>query len=193
MPASLSPAFVLLNYHSEFAPHKQIVPTLNWFDETSSGGSGTFDSWTAGHIDADDMIKDLVNAMKDAYPTTITYDNYVIFTQADATANPVPVAAGTLAIDGTVVTPGWYKAVQGTFSWRTSAFGLSKLVLLDLASGDDFDKNNTVPGSGPLFNMNAEVTADAKGWSGQDNGQPMTFISVTKTLNEKLRRAYRMT
>jgi len=193
MASSLSPAFVLINYHSEFAPHKQIIPTLNWFDETSSGGSGTFDSWTAGHIDADDMIKDLVNAMKGAMPDTVTFDNYVIFTQASETANPVPVAAGTLAIDGTLSTPGWYKAVQGTFSWRTTAFGLFKLVLLDFASGNTFDKANSVPGSGALFDMNAEVVSDMKGWSGRDNGQPHGFISATETLNEKLRRAYRMT
>jgi hypothetical protein len=80
-----------------------------------------------------------------------------------------------------------------TVNFRTSLFGKAKLVLLDFSALDDWSKVRTLPGSGALFDLVGEFTASTNGWQGQDNGQPTTFVSVTRTLNEKLRRSYRLT
>jgi hypothetical protein len=189
----IGPSAVMLNSHSADGFHKAIIPTRQWFDETSSGGEGTFDSWGSGHIDADTMVKALVTALKGAYPTSYTFDNYIIFNFPGVGDPGVPVASNSLAVAGTNSTAVWSRATQATWSWRTDAFGIFKLVLLDYESGGTFNKNATVPGSGPLHDADAEVTNPANAWSGRDNGQPSTFISSTATLNEKLRRAYRLT
>ena len=62
-----------------------------------------------------------------------------------------------------------------------------------MGSEASFDKLSSVPGSGKVFEIDAVVTLVTNAWSGRDNAKPNTFVSETKTLNKKLRRAYRMT
>lgn len=192
MPNSLFPAFVRLNYHSAAAPHSQTIPTLPWLDVESDGEVGEFETWGASTIDALDMITNLVDELVKFFDALVTYDNFVIFTQEDAEADPVPRASGSFTAKvGTETDAGWGGAVQTTISFRTTLFGLSKLTLLDSASRDDFNPI-TVPVA-PYTTLIPEFAATFNGWSGQDGGRPATFIRATKTLNEKLRRAYHYT
>lgn len=192
MPSSLSPAFVRINYHSAYGLHTQTIPTLDWAPTFAIGGKGNFGTWDTIGYDADAMIQELITAEADIMPAGVEFDNYIIYTQATPTADPQPRASGTLAIPGAVASPGWNKAVQVTISMRTSNFGIFKLVLLDAATGDDFAKETvTVPMSAlqAIFDILIDT---ARGWSGQDNGRPETFISQTKDLNDRLRKTYRL-
>lgn len=193
MSSSLFPAFFRVFQHSDFGLHVHTTPTLGWNDDASAGGHGSFDTWAGSTTDADAMITDFVTILADFYPSTVVFDSYIIYTMDSPTADPEPRTGNTLAVPGTVSGGGWSKAVQATMVWRTVAFGLLKVVLLDCASGNAYDKIATLPGSGPIFDLDALLVDNTKGFSGQDNAQPGTFIGQTKTLNEKLRREYRMT
>lgn len=189
MPASKSPAFVKVNYHSEYGAHVAIVPTLAW---NAGVAQGDFATHSGSVTPADAMIKALYTALKPILPTLAFFDNYVIYSQPAPEDLPVPVASGDLNFQGTEATPGWDKATQATYTFRTSNFGVMKLVTLDCASNNDFSKVTATGTTGILFDVWTELSDPTNGWAGQDNGRPMTLISQTVTLNEKLRRAYRL-
>jgi hypothetical protein len=189
MANSKAPAFVKVNYHSAYGVHVAVVPTLSW---NAGADQGEFATHSSGVVDANDMITDLYTALAGILPTTSVFDNYVIYDQPDPDDLPVPVATNSLAITGLDASPGWNQAVQVTMTFRTSLFGVFKIVTLDAATNDSFAKTATLPGSGVLFDVFGLISDPANGWAGQDNGRPSTLISQTVTLNEKLRRAYRL-
>jgi len=191
MPNSLAPSFFRLEYHSEFGPHTQTVPTLQWNDVASTNAFGKFNNWSAGQVDALDMITDMVDAMLPFYPPSVIFDRFTIFTQASPDDDALPQTTSTFTGKvGTGDGDTWYKAVQLTLTMRTSNFGIAKYVFLDAESANDFDKIQTA-GADILAFINV-VNADANGFSGLDNGQPAAYLGVTKTLNERLRKSYRM-
>jgi len=185
MPNSLAPAFFELEYHSAYGPHTQRVPTLDWNEDD------TFDTWVSGSISSATMISGFVDLLLPFYPDTVVFDRYTVFTKEDATAPDVPRQAGVFTGKiGTADDAGWTKAVQLTMSLRSTSFGLVKYEFLDGASGDNYDPIQ-VPDS-DMTALLAYVSDNDNGFSAQDNGKPLTFLQLTKTLNEKLRKAYRM-
>jgi hypothetical protein len=65
-----------------------------------------------------------------------------------------------------------------------------KLTLLDCDSENLFGKLVAV-GDVPRWDAIAsEITNSAAAWSSRNGFQPTTVLSLTRTLNEKLRRAY---
>lgn len=189
MANSKAPAFFKCNYHSIYGAHVAVVPTLSW---NAGAGSGEFATHAGGVVDAETMIVDLYTALAGLAPVDTTFDNYVIFDQPDPDDLPVPVASGDLSIVGIETTPGWNKATQATMTFRTTNFGVFKIVTLDCATNNLFDKTTVVGGAGVLFDVFTVVSDPANGFAGQDNGRPNNLISQTVTLNEKLRRAYRL-
>jgi len=188
------PFFIKINYHSDFAPHAMQIPIRDYTPPFIGFSSGAIIGWDDTLNDADAMITSLVSLFLPFFGTGTTFDNYLIYHQALDTDPAVPQFSNALSgMVGTVSPSGWDKATQMTSTWRSTTFGLMKLVFLDFASEGDFGKIQTLPGSGDLFNLDADLTGVSNGWKAQDNGQPLTFISATKTLNEKLRRAYRET
>lgn len=193
MPNSPGPTQILINYHSAFGFHKMALNANEWHSTPDVNGSGAIEAWDATLIDTDDMVKALVTLFAPFFPATVSFDNYIVFTYASPTADPVPVASGALTTIGTSGTPGWSKAVQATLSFRTDLFGIAKIVFLDYDSQDSFDKTVIIPGGSPLEDLRDEFVLDTNGWSGRDGGRPDTYLSATVTLNEKLRKSYRMT
>jgi hypothetical protein len=186
MPNSLNPAFFKLNYHSNAGPHTATVPTLLW------NVGNTFDTWNAGTVDEITMIEGYVDKLLPFFASDTEFDNWVTYLKPPDPADPQPVSSGSFTGKvGTASSPGWTTAVQGTFSIRTHLFGIYKIVMLDGASGNSFAPSSALGGAAlDLFNY---VSDKDNGFSGQDNGRPNVFIKFTKTLNEKLRRAYRLT
>jgi len=192
MANSAAPTIILINSHSAFGFHKGQLNTLEWSPTPSVGGSGSIATHNAGSVDADEMINDLIDLFVPFFPASNVWDNYVIFTYPTPEATPEPMASGTLGQIGTSATPGWTKAVQQTLTFRTDLFGVAKIVMLDADSQDSFDKTLVVPPASPLEALVNMFTDEDLGWAGRDNGRPDTYLSATKTLNEKLRREYRM-
>jgi len=194
MANSSAPTRIQINYHSSFGLHKANLNARLWHDDDSAGGSGSVDDWMAGTVDVDSMVLALINELVNIMPVQSVFDNYIVYTFETPTSDPEPRAQKSVgAIPGAVVTPGWVAAVQTTMTWRTNEFGLAKLVMLDSASADDFSKIVDLTASAALAGIDTEFTATPNGWAGRDDARPQTFISQTKTLNEKLRRAYRLT
>lgn len=192
MAASLFPSCVRINYHSAYAPHSQLIPTLQWNDVVSTGGAGTFDTHASGSIDADTMINDLADILSGILPDTASFDSYIIYNVDSETEQLIPQVSKPMVIPGLDATPGWDKATQVTMNWRTLDISIFKIVLLDAATNNSFDKTLALPGSGVLFDTNALVTDMDNGWAGRDNTRPASFISQTVTLNDALRKRYRM-
>lgn len=181
------PAGVQIFYHSAYGVHVQTLPTLTYSPEDDS-----FLTWNAGSVDSDTMVNDLVETFLPLYPASVSFDSYRIFTCAAEDDLPVLRKAATFTdIDGSAGTPGWTKAVQGTISALGTDGSKARLVFLDMASTNDFDLITTLTG-GVLPPIMTEWGNEDKGWATRQDSKPSTFLEFSKTLNEKLRREYRM-
>lgn len=189
MANSLYPSFVQIAYHSVYAPHIATIPTLQW---TPDSGYGLFETHAGSTIAADDMVEQLIDVLLPFYPSTVGFDSFTIFTMDTPTSPAIPRAFKTSAEVGSNGTPGNTKAVQGTWTFKTELGGISKIVLLDVGNNNSFEKvtQATVGVAGQAFID--EFTSDANGWAGRDGGQPVFFLQLAYTLNEKLRRNYYM-
>jgi hypothetical protein len=188
MANSLYPAFVRINYHSDYGPHTMTIPTLEYFPDDLQ-----FGTWSGGRVDGDEMVNDLVDLMVPFFTTTVNFDAYTIYTMASPTAPPLPVFFSEIDTPGTSISTEWTKAVQVTFSLRTVAFGRGKLVFLDAVSEGNFDKITGFSFSVPVQDLLAELSNVLRGWSGRDGAMYAGSDQITYTLNETLRRQYNMT
>lgn len=188
-PNSLSPAYAVINYHSEFGSHKMTIPTTNY---NPGAPVGTFDIPGGGIINASDMINDLVDAIVAFFPDTVAFDFFEIFTKATATADSVLRLSQTMAQVGASATPGWTKAAEAVWSFKTLGNGLFKLVFLDFDSGDQWDKITFSGLTGPALTLVNYLNGGGHGWTGRDDTSPGTFLQIAYGLNKALRRKYNM-
>lgn len=190
---SLSPAFVRIDYKSEFGPHSMTIPSV---PVTAAVGGVTPYKFDLRGLAVDtfvtESVTDWVNIIKVAFKNTIVFKSFTLFTQADAESTPLPVQGGILNIAGTNAAAGWYKAVQQTITFRTDTFGRFKIVLLDVNSYNSFDKLEVLTPGDLLEDIVDYATADVTWFAGRDGGRPDVFLQSAVTLNEKLRRSYRM-
>jgi len=189
----LSPAFVVVNYHSPYGVHKQTIPTKAHVPTGGTHVQGGYANWNGGDVDADDMIKALVNAEADMMPNSVIFDQYTIYTKADASSPALPVQGNSLAITGSSALSGWYAAVQHSFNFLDNSFLAVKLVLLDIQSGGDFGKVLPAAFTTEQIALGALFVDPENAWSSRGGNRPNLFRNVTKTLNEKLRKEYHIT
>lgn len=190
MANSLFPACVHIAYHSAYAPHIQVIPTLEWLE--SPGDFGSFETWAAGTVDAETMIEQLITAQAEFFPATVVFDSFSVFTYETPTSEPQLRVSKNLAIAGTAVAAGWSKAAQATWSFKTTLGGELKIVHLDVNTLNAWDKITSATASGDQTTFINALVDDANGWAGRDGGQPIFFQQIAFTLNEKLRRNYYM-
>lgn len=188
---SLFPAFVKVDYHTLYGVHSMVLPTLEWVPD-SALVAGKFNSWDASAANADDMIQALVALFAPFFLATTTFDLYTIYTLASAGAKPLPVASAPLDIDGSSVSTSWSKAVQKTLTYRTTEFGVLKHVFLDCPSGNNFDRVNAFGAAADVLAILDELSNEGNAWSARDNGRPTSIMQQSTTLNEALRKQYRM-
>lgn len=195
MANSLYPAYIELEYTTSFGPHSAIFPLRDTpiFDDDPE--LTTVENWDGAQVPLSDMVIELVTALAKYYLAADAFTLYSTWTLL--TPESDPVFNETLRFDppivGTGTAIGWQKAVQSTHTFRTSLGGIAKVVALDAGSFNAWDKQVDPTGSADLLAIIAAYTANANAWAGRDGGRPSTFLQLTKTLNEKLRRAYRMT
>lgn len=195
MANSLYPAYINLEYTTSFGPHNAILPLRDTpiFDDDPE--LTTVENWDGAQMPLSDMVVTLVTALAEYFLPADAFTSYTVWTLATPTSDPV--FAQTLRFDppivGTGATIGWQKATQLTHTFRTDLGGVSKLVMLDAGSFNAWNKQVDPTGSADLLAVIAAWTDNANAFAGRDGGRPSTFMQLTKTLNEKLRRAYRMT
>lgn len=191
MANSLFPAFVRLFYHTAFGQHVSTIPTLAWDGDLGTNGAGGYLNHLGAEVDAEDMILALVEELNEFQPSTAVHDSAIIYTMADATADPLPVAQVLLGEAGTHVGAD-VPASQATMTLRTTNFGIFKLIWFDAPPTTDFLPQRTLPGSGQPLDLFNVVTSTAWAWAGRDGGRPSQFLQISYTLNEALRKQYRL-
>lgn len=194
MANSLFPSFVRINYTSLYGAHVMTIPSVAIVGGINAPSLHDFDLRGAAiSVEADAAVKAFVAILKKNFIGSTTFVDYTLFTMADENATPTPVYSAALGVVGTNGSAGWTKAVQETITWRTESFGLFKLVLLDCVSDNLFNKVTALGAVGTnLRDLSDYVTASVSWLSGRDGGRPAVFLQAAWTLNEKLRRAYKL-
>lgn len=194
MANSLFPAFVRINYTSPYGAHTMTLPSVPIVTGINAPSFHDFDlRGAAVSVEADAAVKALVNILKKWFNANVTFVDYTLFTMADETATPTPVWSAALGIVGTNGSGGWQKANQATVTWRTESFGLFKIVMLDCVSDNLYNKVTVLGAVGEKTrDLSDYVTASVSWLSGRDGGRPAVFLQAAYTLNEKLRRAYKL-
>lgn len=191
MPFSIAPAFVQIEYSSPKSLHTMRIPTRGWSPPGGGFTNGSYLRWSDDvEIDADTMIGDLIAVLDDNLPDTHSFISYTIFTQNDVDEDPQPRLSQVVNAPGTIATPDWWEAVQATWNFRDTDFTAMKLTLMDADSENLFGKLVNVAGVARWNNVALQISDEDNAWSSRNGFRPATILSVTRTLNEKLRRAY---
>lgn len=187
---TLYPACIRINYSSTYGIHSMTIPSTKF---VFTGGAWNFEKEDLSVIGVvNTLVTAWVNIVKTAYPANCNFIDWQAFTFASPTDPAQPLVSGSLGIVGTHGGGTGYSnhATQATHTWRTNEFGIFKLVWLDL-NLINYEKNTNVA-AGQAANINATVTGANTWMRGRDGGIPQTFLQSAYTLNEKLRKAYRM-
>jgi len=188
---SLDPAFVQINYHSMYAPHKMIIPTLAWDDSIGTGGVGGYEAYDTSPRDGLEMITDFVTLLKVLHPTTTVFDDFVIFTKASPEAENLPVASAVLDIDGTGAGAAVPAAMQ-TWSFRSANFNPFKLVQLDLVCATNFLPTKVSALTADQLAVVQDLTSVSNAFAARDGSRISSLIQITAKLSDVLRKAYRL-
>lgn len=183
----LFPSFGKLNYHSDFGNHTMTIPFLQWASTPNVNGAGSLPQWDTGTVDVHTMMLAYVDLLADLMPTTITFDDYIVYNYESEDAVPDPVAGKVLGIAGTLVGNS-VRASSVTFNMRTTGFNPFKVVLLDTIPEADFI--DTLPGdfSAAHLALVGFLTGNDHGIAGRDGNQPYQAISITYNINDRLKR-----
>lgn len=190
---SLFPAFVRINYLSSYGVHTMTVPAVDVVLNSPVPSGFAFNlRGAAVDVDVVDAVSDFVDICKPFFRNHVKFVDFTVFTMENPTAQPLPRISRSLTQVGTNVVAGWDKATQMTLTWRTDEFGLFKIVFLDVATGGDFGKVVDLTTAPNMDALSDYVTADVTWVAGRDGGRPVTFLQASTTLNEKLRRSYKL-
>lgn len=195
MPEAIGPTVVQIAYHSAYGPHTMDIPTRAWSPGTILEPLGTVPRWSDDSaLDLYLMISDYIELIAPFFPTTVLFDVATVFTQATPTSNLVPQVSATLVdLAGSNGVASWAKATQQTIAVRDTNAFLAKYVFLDFTSFNNFDAIRSLADQPDLEAIINFVTNDEKAFSSRAGFKPQTFLGAFRTLNEKLRKAYRMT
>lgn len=191
---SLSPAFVRVNYVTAYGPHVMTLPSVPINPDIAQAPSG-YEFVLRGAalpVEVNDAVVDFITLLLDFFPATTTFVDYTLFSQPTPDDVPTPVWSNSLGLVGNgFVTSIWDKATQATWSFRADDFTLFKLELLDSRVGS-FDKKVVLAGGSSEDQVRDYVIADVTWLASRGGGRPANFLQISYTLNEKLRRSYKM-
>jgi len=189
-PNSLSPSYAVVDYVSAFGSHKMTIPTLQWELGGDFGQYIAHDDITV--VDAETMWTDFCDQFKNYLKPTATINSVTLYNKPTESSPSIPVAIIPIAEAGLSIATTPSKACQTTFNFRTTLFGMYKLVMLDTPVATDFAKTLPVDwGANDLAILGALSDLE-KAFAGRDGAPVQSAISKTYTLNEKLRKAYGM-
>jgi hypothetical protein len=186
------PFFGQVKYVSGVNPHIMQFSLNNYVTPSFGHDFGTVDDRTSTPQDLLVAINAYVDVLKAFWSDGTTFVNFQLFSKPTPADIPVPIQgfALTTAV-GTAGASFAEEATQQTINYRTTDFNLMKIVLLDYAENVSFSKILVIPGSGALFDLDDYLHSDGCVINGRDGNPAGTFISATKKLNDKLRKAYR--
>lgn len=192
MPNAIAPGYIQIEYTSAYAPHIMTLPVNTITPNLGAPLSSQIEAWDTSLVDWTTMVDALVAEFQPRFPNTVTFDRATLWNQPLSTDLPFFVGSYSVSLVGTLAVPGWAKATQETISARDTAGYVAKLVFLDVGTTNTFDKQVTLVAAG-ITDLWDVWTSETWGWSSRAGNRPATFIQTSRTLNESLRRAYRMT
>jgi hypothetical protein len=188
---SLFPACVKVNYLTAHAPHVMTIPINEVVEPTLPFDEIEAYDWNGVPTFIATKIEAYVTLLADRFKATTNFVSGQVFTMDSPTAPLIPRASFPLDVPGTNAGTGWSKATEETLMWRCDDASLFKIVLLDVHSSNDFDRKISL-GDLNLTDLDEMLRDDEGIIRSRLNSQPSTFLGRTCTLNEKLRRSYRM-
>jgi len=190
-PGTLSPASVKIDYHTLYAAHSMVIPTLDWIPTPLTGNLGSYVNWNSTPRDGEDMVRDLLATLKKFMIASTSFDQVTVYTMATPTSPNIPRATLALGIDGTSTETTDSQAVSCTFNFKTFVNGDARLVLLDSPVGGTWfapvlpaDFNSDIQA------VETEFTSVNNAWSGRDDSRPNVLRKITRDLNDKLQKQY---
>jgi hypothetical protein len=188
---SLSPASIVIAYHSAYGSHRMTIPTKAWFPTDAGGTLGSYEAWDLSTVDAEAMVTDLCNTLTKFVPASVVFDDATIYTQADADAPNIPQRTASLAIAGVATTTNPSAAVSATFNFKTLENGNAKIVLLDCPFGSAWLAPTLPAGfTSDVNDVISEFTGTGNAWSGRDDARPNILRKITYDVNDKLQKMY---
>lgn len=192
MPSDKAPGWIQLEYQTAHAPHSQEIPVNTIIPDYGNPADSDITAWDASTINWRTMTDALVDKLRDRFPVTTTYNRATLWYKPTPEDIPQFLDSYTMDVDGTVIAPGYDLATQETLTARDTEGYLAKLIFLDMASTNTFDRQDTIVAAG-ITDLWAEWSANTNGWSSQNGARIATFIKATRTLNEALRKQYHQT
>lgn len=182
--------WVDIRYRSPYAFHNMRVNSCQLFgsftDAVFDPGDG------APTIPVADGVGDLIDVLKTLYTSGTTFIDYTAWSHNSPGLVPIAVSTGSIGVAGTNVADHMTdKATQVTWVWKTAAFHVAKLTMLDYPVGG-FDAVSSLTGFTEGIALDAYVTDPLNWVRGADGFVPVAFQQISQTLNEKSRRAYGM-
>ena len=182
--------WVDIRYRSPYAFHNMRVnscPLLGSFaDAVFDPGDG------APTIPVADGVGDLIDILKTLYTEDTTFIDYTAWSHNSPELVPIAVSTGSIDVVGTNAAEHMTdKATQVTWVWKTAAFHVAKLTMLDYPVGG-FDAVSSLTGFTEGIALDDYVTDPLNWVRGADGFVPVAFQQISQTLNEKSRRAYGM-
>jgi len=192
MENSLAPAFVRIESASAYAPHVMTIPSVPLI--AAVGDAPPYFDLRGAEIDVnvDTAINDFVDLLRPLFKSTYHWSSYTVFEQAGVGDEPVPVWSAALTQVGTSAETREDKAWQQTFTFRATDFTLYKLVLLDSPPAYGSERQVNISTNVNYEALRAYIVANETWIASRGGGRPNTFLQLSSTLNEKLRRSYRM-
>ena len=191
-PGTLSPAYIVLNYHSAYGAHKATLPTKDWFPTSLTGHLGSYENWNGLPCDAEEMIQAYADGMMGFYLATAATDSAEIWTKETPTSPAYPRVSYPITSVGSAAGSLWDKAVEQQWILRGTDFSIWKSVLLDVESTPSWDALTDLTGLTEAIAFVGTITSDNWAFMTRKNAQPFNFVKVTYKLNDKLREEYDM-
>jgi len=191
-PNSLSPASIVLDYHTAYAAHKMTIPTLQWLPTNITGNLGSYQAWDLSTIDAEVMVNALVDTLAALVPSTTIFDLATAYTMATPTSDNIPVRSVAIGTPGTLTGGTFPQAVSCTMNFKTLANGDAKIVLLDIPLGAGGFVALHPPFATAFTDVEGELVSISNAWSGRDDTRIATLRKITFDLNDRLQKQYRM-
>jgi len=190
-PNTLSPASIVIKYHSVWSPHAMTIPTRDWIPTPVTGDLGSFEAWDSSTVDGEVMVNALVDNLKVFCQPGMTFDEATVYTKADATAPNIPRKSVALTQVGTSASAEPAQAIAYTFHFRTLANGIAKLMLLDVPIASNwFAPILPADFDAAALALEAAFTNISSAWSGRDDSRPDLMRKITVDLNDKLQKQY---
>lgn len=189
----LYPTSGQIEYTGIQGTHVMTVPMTTWSPVSSGHPMGTCTAWDGSEKDVADFFDEYTDLWKVFLDNTASILSATVFTYASPGAPARPretvTYTGKVGTGGTVI-----PAAQQTISFKTSEYGAFRVVLLDSVVTSSFQPKKALisPADDKEIALVNYIKADANCIQGRDGHQVTVYRGITYTLNEKLRKEYRL-